>query len=229
MSGNPIKCLIVDDDELARELLETYVAKVDYLKWEGSFENPLDALSFLKVHPVDLLFLDIQMPEIKGTDFAGLLGNLNLKVVFTTAYSDYAIQGFELSAMDYLLKPITFNRFMSAVEKYPSMDKAAGSMSYVVIKSGYDFHRVSTNEILYIESDSEYAIYRLRGGGKIIANQSLRKLLTELPDTFMRVHRSFIVNGEQVAGLAGRELLLEGQNIPVSERYFAAVKEAWFS
>ena len=134
---NAIRCVIIDDDELARELLENYVSKVAHLSWQGSFENPLEALSFLKTNSVDLLFLDIQMPEIKGTDFAQLIGGMQAKVVFTTAYSEYALEGFELNAMDYLLKPITFERFLTAVEKFPKEGAAQPSPpDYLVIKSG---------------------------------------------------------------------------------------------
>ena len=114
-----VNCIIVDDEELARELLKTYVEKVDYLQLKASFENPLEVLTFLKKNPVDLIFLDIQMPQLKGTDFAEIVQNTGVHIIFTTAYSEYALQGFELSALDYLLKPITFKRFLSAVEKLP--------------------------------------------------------------------------------------------------------------
>lgn len=224
-----IKCVIIDDDELARELLETYVAKVDFLEGEGSFENPLEALSFLKSNRVDLLFLDIQMPEIKGTDFAQLIAGLQLKVVFTTAYSEYAIQGFELSALDYLLKPITFKRFLSAVEKFPlELQQDKGQNEHIVIKSGYDLHRVPLDEILYIESYSEYVHYHLENGNRVTAHQSLSKLAETLPDSFLRVHRSYIVNGSKVSSLKGRELLIHQVSIPVSDSYYEQVKLALF-
>lgn len=224
-----IQCVIVDDDELARELLETYVEKVGFLEWKGSFENPMDALSFLKANDADLLFLDIQMPDIKGTDFAQLIANLNLKIIFTTAYSEYALQGFELSALDYLLKPITFQRFLSAVEKFPKQESAIGDQKgHLVIKSGYDFYRVATDEILYIESYSEYVHYQLANGKKVTSNQSLSKLLSSLPDSFIRVHRSYIVNGQKVSGLKGRELFINDRTIPISDSYYEKVKSVLF-
>lgn len=225
-----IKCVIIDDDELARELLETYVEQVAFLICKGSFENPLDALSYLQSNVVDLLFLDIQMPEIKGTDFAQLIAHATPKIVFTTAYSEYAIQGFELSALDYLLKPITFKRFLSAVEKFPRQELSGDVQNeHIVVKSGYDLHRVAFQQILHIESDSEYVHYHLENGNRLTSNQSLSKLLPLLPDFFLRVHRSYIVNGQKVSGLKGRELLINSLTIPISDRYYEQVKSTLFS
>ncbi|MEL6535351.1 MAG: LytTR family DNA-binding domain-containing protein, partial [Bacteroidota bacterium] len=176
------------------------------------------------------LFLDIQMPEITGTEFAQLLSNDDRpKVVFTTAYSEYALKGFELSVLDYLLKPITFSRFLTAVEKFPREGSSVGvPTEHIVIKSGHDYHRVDAEDILYIESDSEYVHYHLESGQKIMAYQSLNKLVTSLPDSFLRVHRSYIVNGQKVSGLTGRELLIKGQAIPISDSYYEQVKAKLF-
>lgn len=220
-------CIIIDDEELARTLLNTYVDKVDYLQLKASFENPLEALTFLKENSVDLIFLDIQMPQLKGTDFAELVQKTGVQIIFTTAYSEYALQGFELSALDYLLKPITFKRFLSAVEKLPktlTMDS-----DKLTIKSGYDLHKIAFAEILYIESDSEYVNYHLTNGKKIMAYQSLSKLAAMLPDTFMQVHRSYVINKEKVTGLKGRDVLLTDKIVPVSDRYFEQVKNKLFN
>jgi DNA-binding LytR/AlgR family response regulator len=227
---NSIKCVIIDDEELARKLLETYVKKVDFLEWQGSFENPLDGLKFLRSNNTDLLFLDIQMPEIMGTEFVELITKLKTRVVFTTAYSEYALKGFELNAMDYLLKPITFTRFLGAVEKFP-LDKTQhiSNSEQIVIKSGYDLYKVKSEEVLYVESYGEYVHYHLENGKKIIANQSLTKLLSSLPDSFLRVHRSFIVNGKRVSGLKGRELTIDNKAIPISNSYYEKVKAKLFS
>lgn len=220
-------CIIIDDEELARTLLNTYVDKVDYLQLKASFENPLEALTFLKENSVDLIFLDIQMPQLKGTDFAELVQKTGVQIIFTTAYYEYALQGFELSALDYLLKPITFKRFLSAVEKLPktlTMDS-----DKITIKSGYDLHKIAFAEILYIESDSEYVNYHLTNGKKIMAYQSLSKLAAMLPDTFMQVHRSYVINKEKVTGLKGRDVLLTDKIVPVSDRYFEQVKNKLFN
>lgn len=224
-----IKCVIIDDEELARKLLKTYINKVASLQWQASFESPLEGLSFLKSTPVDLLFLDIQMPDLKGTDFAELIAKSSTKVIFTTAYSEYALKGFELNALDYLLKPITFNRFLSAVEKFPKREVPDQDYTKpIVIKSGYDLYKVSPQEMLYIESNGEYVHYHLENGKKITANQSLSKLLPTLPDFFLRVHRSYIVNGQHVSSLKGRKLLIKDLTIPVSDSYYEAVKATLF-
>ncbi len=224
-----INCVIIDDEELARKLIKTYIDKVDSLRWQASFENPLDGLSFMKANSVDLLFLDIQMPDLKGTDFAALIAKSDTKVIFTTAYSEYALKGFELNALDYLLKPITFNRFLTAVEKFPKGEATdPASIKPIVIKSGYDLYKVSPQEILYIESDGEYVHYHLDTGKKITANQSLKKLLPTLPDSFLRVHRSYIVNGQKVSSLKGRKLSINDSTIPVSDSYYEAVKSLLF-
>lgn len=222
-----LRCIIVDDEELARTLLTTYVAKVAHVELLASFENPLHALSYLKENKVDLVFMDIQMPELKGTDFAELIINDNIKVIFTTAYSEYALKGFELNALDYLAKPITFKRFLAAINKFPVVSKEAETS--LVIKSGYDLHRVLFQDILYIESDSEYVNYHFQDGKKIMANQSLSKLLNELPSQFIRVHRSYIVNKNKVTSLKGRSLMLSNTEIPVSDSYFEAVKNTVFN
>lgn len=157
-----INCVIIDDEELARKLLEAYVDKLDYLNCKGSFENPLEALTFLKENQVDLVYLDIQMPELKGTDFAELVSKSETKIIFTTAYSEYALEGFELNALDYLLKPITFKRFLSALEKFPRSEQ--NQSKNIILKSGYDLHKIAQEDILYIESDSEYVRYHLENG-----------------------------------------------------------------
>lgn len=222
-----INCLIIDDEELARTLLQNYVQKVPFLKCLGSFEDPMEALSIIKTNTIDLLFLDIQMPEIKGTDFAALIAKTKTRIIFTTAYSEYALQGFELSALDYLLKPITFKRFLNAVEKFPVSDVESQNDS-IVIKSGYDLHKISTSSIIYIESDSEYVNYHLENGKKIMSNQSLSKLVKTLPTNFLRVHRSYIVNSDKVTGLKGRDLSLGEVEIPVSDSYYDTVKKQLF-
>ncbi|MGB2759420.1 MAG: LytTR family DNA-binding domain-containing protein [Maribacter stanieri] len=223
---NRINCIVVDDEELARALLITYIQKLDYLNLVGEAENPLEALQLMKEHDVDVLFLDIQMPEIKGTDFAKMVDS-NTKIIFTTAYSQYALEGYELNAVDYLLKPITFERFVTAVNKVkPS--KIIEKTDTITIKSGYDLHKVKYEDILYVVSDSEYVTFHL-GDKKIISNQRLKALEQELPSSmFMRVHRSYIINKNSVTGLKGRDLLLSDVIIPVSDSYYDQVKEELF-
>ena len=220
------KCIIIDDEELARGLIESHVAKLDYLEVVGSFENPLEALPLLKNGSIQILFLDIQMPEIKGTDFAKLVPPTT-KIIFTTAYSDYALEGYELNAIDYLLKPITFQRFLKALQKIePPKIIVADTLT---IKSGYDLYKVKIDDITHIESDSEYVVF-YTADKKIMSHQSLKSLENSLNSTqFLRVHRSYIVNISKVTGLKGRDLFLGTINIPVSDSYYEVVKNALFS
>ncbi|MBP1840933.1 LytR/AlgR family response regulator transcription factor [Formosa algae] len=221
------KCLIIDDEELARALLESYVKKLDFLELHGSYESPLDAMVTLKEQAIDVIFLDIQMPDLKGTDFAKMIP-AETKVIFTTAYSDYAIQGFELDALDYLLKPITFERFLKAVSKLKVTHTEVSKTEYITIKSGYDLHKIKLEDIDYIESDSEYVVFYLNGR-KIMSYQTLKSLEKTLPTSmFLRVHRSYIVNKAKVTGLKGRDLLLNEIIIPVSDSYYNTVKSELF-
>ena len=130
---NTIKCIVIDDEELARTLLKSYIDKVDFLELVDDFENPIEAMQVLKESDIDLVFLDIQMPELKGTDFAKMIDSKS-KVIFTTAYSEYALEGFELNALDYLLKPIAFERFLQAVNKYKADEIAIDDS--IIVKSG---------------------------------------------------------------------------------------------
>lgn len=222
----PIKCFVIDDEELARTLIATYIEKLDYLELVGTAENPLVALKMMDQQHIDLLFLDIQMPELKGTDFAKTIG-AETKIIFTTAYSEYALEGFELNALDYLLKPITFERFLIAVNKAKSNFSSEESDS-ITVKSGYDLHKLKFDSILFIQSDSEYVVYHT-DNGKVMSNQSLTKLNKQLPaNLFMRVHRSYIVNKKKVSVLKGRDLVIGTTVIPVSDSYFDAVRKQLF-
>lgn len=221
-----IKCLIIDDEELARTLLRTYAAKVDYLDVIGDFENPVEALKIVKNQSIDLVFLDIQMPDLKGTTLASLLP-ASCKVIFTTAYAEYALEGFELNAVDYLLKPITFERFLQAVNKLEKPDEIPDSNT-ITVKSGYDLHKLILDDIYYIESDGEYVNFHMQDR-KIMSYQSLKSLEKVLDASlFMRVHRSYIINRTKVKALKGRDLLLGDFQIPVSDTYIEKVKQDIF-
>jgi DNA-binding LytR/AlgR family response regulator len=219
-------CIVIDDEELARLLLKSYIEKCDFLELKGLFSNPIEALSALKSNQIDLVFLDIQMPDLKGTDFAKMVPS-STKIIFTTAYSEYALDGFELNALDYLLKPITFERFLKAVNKIESKYKI-GNTEFITIKSGYNLHKVKLTDILYIQSDSEYVVFYLRDK-KIMSYQTLKSLEDSLPQSlFMRVHRSYIINKKEVSSLVGKDVTINKVKIPVSARYFDTVKEQLF-
>lgn len=221
-----LKCIVIDDEELARKLIESHIQKLDFLELVGSFENPLDALAVLKSQVIDVVFLDIQMPQIKGTDFAKMIPS-TASVIFTTAYSDYALEGFELSALDYLLKPIGFERFLKAVQKI-KVETVTPLTDSITIKSGYDLFKIKFDDITHIESDSEYAVFHT-AAKKIMSLQSLKSLEKSLDAAvFIRVHRSFIVNRNKVTGLKSRDLFLGPITIPVSDSYYELVKKELF-
>lgn len=216
-----IKCLVIDDEELARTLLKSYINKIDFLELVADFESPLDAMQLLKDKAIDVIFLDIQMPDLKGTDFAKMIDS-NTKIIFTTAYSEYALEGFDLNALDYLLKPITFERFLQAVDKVAV--ESSNLEDTITIKSGYDLHKLKYDAINYIKSDNEYMVF-YTNDKKIMSHQTMKSLEKVLPtSTFMRVHRSYIVNRNKVTALKGRDLLISDIIIPVSDSYFDAVK-----
>ncbi|MBQ4915111.1 response regulator transcription factor [Maribacter sp. MMG018] len=221
-----INCVVVDDEELARTLLANYIERIDFITLVGQAENPLEALQLMREHTVNLLFLDIQMPEIKGTEFAKMVGS-DTKIIFTTAYSEYALQGYELNAVDYLLKPITFERFLTAVNKVKT-NQIIEKSEAITIKSGYDLYKVQYGDIIYVVSDSEYVTYHTVDK-KIISNQRLKTVEQELPSSlFIRVHRSYVVNRSYVTGLKGRDLILSDITIPVSDSYYDRVKKELF-
>lgn len=221
-----LKCLVVDDDELAQILLKTYIEKTGILTLSGSIENPLGALQILQNQEIDLLFLDIQMPELSGTSLAKMV-NPKTRIIFTTAYSQYAVAGFDLNVLDYLLKPITFERFQQAIEKAKDYFQLQYQEEIITIKSGYDLHKIRLEDILFIEGSSEYVIFHT-DEKRIMSYQTLKSLVLSLSKQFMRVHRSFIVNKQKVKAMKGKELLIGNHKIPVSETYIEEVKKNLF-
>ncbi len=222
-----LKCLVVDDEELARKLLASYIGKVAHLELVALCENPIEAMEILRDSQVDLLFLDIQMPELKGTDLAKMIP-ASTRIIFTTAYSEYALEGFELNALDYLLKPITFERFLMAITKMDNTREPLAIDKELTIKSGYTLHKVKYKNILCIESDSEYVVYHTTSK-RIMSHQSLKTLEKNLPKSqFIRVHRSYIINKTHVTQLKGRDLFVGNKRIPVSDSYYESVKKALF-
>lgn len=230
----PIRCLVVDDEELARTLLETFIGRVPGLAIEALCANPLEAMTVLRQRPVDLLFLDIQMPELTGIEFLRTLQHKPV-VIFTTAYSDYALEGYSLDVTDYLLKPFSFERFLQAVNKAMSVlqardlaDRSAGSVSapekdYVLVKADHKIHRIRFGDILYIQSMREYVAFHTTSG-RMLSLNSLKSLEEELPaDRFIRIHKSYIVAIDQITTLEGNTLYVGKEKLPVGASYREAL------
>ncbi|MBB4079084.1 DNA-binding LytR/AlgR family response regulator [Lewinella aquimaris] len=235
---NPINCLIVDDEELARRLVGSYCDRLSDLRVVGEANNPVAAMDILREHEIDLLFLDIQMPEMTGLDFLRTLRRPPA-VILTTAYSDYALEGFELDVVDYLVKPFSFERFVRAVGKareYRFSDVArsgapppqSDAPPYQLVRSDRKTYRIPHADILYIESMREYVAYHTPTG-RTLALGSLKQLEEELPANFLRVHKSYIVAKDKVEVLEGNMLHIGGAKIPIGGSYREHVKQELFS
>jgi two-component system, LytTR family, response regulator len=226
----PLNCIIVDDEPLAREGLANYVREVDFLQLAGSCEHPLELAALLDQNPVDLIFLDIQMPKMSGIDFLRQLQNPPM-VIITTAYPSYALEGFQLNVMDYLLKPITFERFFKAASKARDYQKllqkppVAGVQDYFFIKCGNKYEKIFFDDILYVEGMQNYvSIYTDKG--KYVTMLSLGSLADKLNDhAFIRVHKSFIAAIAKISGIEGNELFIGSNRIPISRNYRQEVME----
>ncbi|MFT4071965.1 MAG: LytTR family DNA-binding domain-containing protein [Dysgonamonadaceae bacterium] len=224
-----LRCVVIDDEPLAVDLLKSYVRQTPFLELEAAFENPLDSLETLRTRAVDLLFLDINMPQITGLDFSKTITG-DTRVIFTTAYSQYAIEGYRLNALDYLLKPISYAEFLEASNKamewfqlknYSSAGSSDVQTSSIFIKSGHRMEKISFNQILYIENQKDYVRFFLDGVKEPVSSlMSMQMLEDKLPESrFMRVHRSFIVNLERVQTIERNCIVFGKEYIPVSDTY----------
>ncbi len=227
-----LTCAIIDDEPLAAELLESYAKKTPELHLVGVYGSAVEAMKKLRNNPVDLLFLDIQMPELSGMEFAGILPK-KTKVIFTTAFDRYAIDGYKVNAVDYLLKPISYDSFVLSVnrvlERCRDVDRqdVMSADGFVYVKSEYKLVKINFDDILYIEGVKDYVKIYFRDRRKpVMSLMNMKKLEDYLPKSqFMRVHRSFIVN-MSVADMIDRGRIVAGDTfIPVSESYKEQVQE----
>lgn len=218
-----INCIALDDEPLALEIIEAFCAKVPFLQLQKTFTDPGEAAKYLKKFPVDLLFLDIQMPDISGIDFYKENGD-NRMVIFTTAFSEYAVEGFNLSAIDYLLKPIAFNRFEQAANKaheYFSFltNKESVQHPHFFVRSEYSLVKILFEDILYIETLDDYIKIHLQGRKPVLTKMNMKAVSEKLPNDFVRVHRSFIVPLRRIESVRGKNLHLHNIEIPLGITY----------
>ena len=230
-----INVIIVDDEPLALDVLETYIDKIPDLNLVKKCSNALEANAALKEHDIDLMFLDIQMPQLTGIDFLRTLAKPP-KVIFTTAYANYAVEGFELNAVDYLLKPISLDRFMKAVNKAQEqislenkesapapISAGADEEDFIFVKADKKLIKVNYRDIVYIEGLKDYVIIRLMNS-RIITLQTMKSLEQKLPGTtFKRIHRSYIVNIQRIQAVQGNmvEVIEKNQakHLPIGKNY----------
>lgn len=232
-----LNCVIVEDEPLARNLLTEYVRKVPSLNLIEACSSPIVALEVLRNNPIDILFLDVQMPELTGISLLKVLQKKPL-VILTTAYSEYALQGYELDIVDYLLKPITFERFLRAVDKVTlrleskkspiviERSQTTTDQPFVFIKDGTKLVKVVFDDILYVEGLKDYVTIHLINNQKIVSLQRLKTLEEQLPsDKFIRVHNSFIVALRAIEVVHKNNIQIRNAQIPIGETYKKSFQE----
>lgn len=229
-----MNCIAVDDELLALNVIKDFCSKIPFINLIATCSNAMDAVKLLNKHEIDLIFLDIQMPYITGVEFCKMLGNINSPlIIFTTAYSDYALEGFELNALDYLIKPIPFERFFKAVNKayeFVELKKKKGqifihdnlnivSQDYIMIKCEYSTVKVNFDSIIYIEGLKDY-IKIFTDEKMLLTKSTMKNIETKLPSNiFMRVHKSFIVSLCRISKIENNRIIFGDQRIPVGEQY----------
>jgi DNA-binding LytR/AlgR family response regulator len=229
MSNLKISCVIVDDEPMALNLVESYVEKTPFLDLKQKCSSAMDAMEYIKTNPVDLLFLDIQMPDLTGIEFSKMLPK-ETRVIFTTAFDQYALEGFKVEALDYLLKPFDYAEFLAAANKANTWfelvkGKKQSILSeekeFLFVKSEYKQLRIKLADVLYFEGLKDYIKIWLKDNPKpILTLMSLKSLEEELPETqFMRVHRSFIVALNNIDVIERSQIIINEQRITVSEHY----------
>lgn len=219
-----IKAVAIDDELPALSIIEKFCSKTGFITLEKSFNKPTEALRYVNKFPVDLLFLDINMPSIKGTELYRLLKQKTM-VIFTTAYSEYAVEGFELSAIDYLLKPFTYERFLQAASKaneyynYTNKQSSAADQ-FLFIRADYSLVKINMAEILFIEGLDDYLKIHIQHQKPVIARMTMKAMTEKLPvDNFIRVHRSYIISFKHVDNVRNKIISIAGEEIPVGNSY----------
>jgi DNA-binding LytR/AlgR family response regulator len=232
-----LKCIVIDDEPIALALLEKYVLQTPFLDLQGKFSNAISASEFLKEKDVDVIFTDIQMPDLDGLELSKMIPKTT-KVVFTTAFDEYAIEGFRVDAMDYLLKPFDYAEFLKAAQKVQewfdlvqSKNQAPAENSsekkFLFVKSEYKQIKIDLDEIDLIEGLKDYAKIWLTGNPKaLLTLMSLKKLEEELPSQkFMRIHRSYIISLDKIESIERNQVVIREKHIPISDQYKEVFQE----
>ncbi len=225
-----ISCIVVDDEPTAREIIASHLSKIDRIEVVASCNNALDAFNCINMQQIDLIFLDINMPEISGISFAKSI-NKQIKIIFTTAYREYAIEGFDLHAVDYLLKPISFERLLSAVNNYFEVYHKERTIQpiesnlndFIFVRSDRRMKKINFNDIIYIESYSDYVKIHC-DSITITTRETISNIEVKLPQQqFMRTHRSYIISIPKIDSFSNEEIVLHNKSIPISRNYKSEV------
>lgn len=231
---NRVKCIVIDDEPLAVKILEDHIEKVPFLRRKASFRSAVKALEYMRHHSVDLIFLDIQMPDLSGIQFLRSLARQPL-VIFTTAHSEYAVESYDYQAVDYLLKPIEFDRFLKAVIKAqdqytlvsaqgphasPAADDVRPQASEaILVKSGTEYHPLKLDDILYIEGAGNYVLF-ITPAKRVMALMSMKDVTRQLPsDRFFRIHKSYIVNFRRIDVIETEQVRIGKTTLPIGESF----------
>ena len=226
-----LRCIVVDDESGAVEILTHYVEKTPELELVQSFRDSIEALTFLAKNDVDIVFLDIDMPNLDGMQLSGLIRNKDIQVIFCTAYSEYAVESYEKEAIDYLLKPIAYERFCSAVAKAQKVHselsgpdqigshKKSETTHKLFLKSGPRIHQIDTRKVLYIEKKGHYVVFH-SSEGELMSRMNMNDLLNTLAsDNFVRIHRSFVIAIDKIETIEKHLVVVDDKKIPIGESY----------
>jgi len=223
-----MNCVIIDDEPYAQALIQEHVSAITDVCVKGVFSNPQKALDYVKNNDIQIVFLDINMPEINGMKLAKSIPE-RTRIIFTTAYAKYAVESYSVNALDYILKPISFEQVDGAIQKARTYFDVKTQLDeteskYIYVKSEYKQVKIYFDEILYIQNIKDYVRFYLNNGTKIMSLMSLKSLESMLPDIFIKVHRSFIINRDRIDEISSTKLKISKYEIPVSERYRKEVK-----
>lgn len=214
-----MKAIIVDDEPKAIELISSYLSHFNSIELVTSFRNGLKAFEYISKQPVDLVFLDINMPHISGISLSKMLPK-HIKIIFTTAYSEFAVESYEIQAIDYLMKPISLERFTKSISRVLSTNEQLieNKQKVVLVKSGFETYRLLSEDILYLEKDSNYVNYHCENQ-KIMARETIQESLAKLPDIFIQSHKSYIINIEKIVSYDKNFITIAKSKIPISDSF----------
>jgi DNA-binding LytR/AlgR family response regulator len=215
-----INCIVIDDEPLALELLESYIKRIPYLSLKGLYHDPCNALEVIRSGKVDLVFIDIHMPDISGIEFLKSLEVLP-RFVFVTAHDKFAILGFEMNAIDYLLKPVSFSRFLKASDRVLTAlrQKTSFTENYIFVKTDRSSVKISFDSIYFIEGYKDYVKIYTNNGNPVLTQSTLKAIEELLPESFLRVHRSYIISVDKIVSFRNSKVYIRDRYIPVGESY----------
>jgi two-component system, LytTR family, response regulator len=214
-----LRCIAIDDEPLALDLMESYISKIPYLQLKGLYNNALQALELVCQQEIDLIFLDINMPDVLGIDFVKGMKKPPM-IVFVTAHEQYALQGFEVNAIDYLLKPVSFERFMVATEKaYSNFMNTLPAYDFIFVKSEHNVIKIELKNIHYIEGYKDYVKIITSDPKSILTITTFKAMEEMLPPTFIRVHKSFIISVDKIISIRRGRILVKDKYLPIGDSY----------